>query len=939
MTGARFSIGIDLGTTNSAMAFVPLDGAARSEVFVVPQMANATGLVEAATLPSFLYLADEALAAAIGAHGTDMGPWVVGRLARKRSAEAPGRVVRSAKSWLCHHAVDRRSPFLPWGSDEIAAESKISPVDASALILNYFRGAWNARFAAAGADFAFDSQSITVTVPASFDAAAQRLTLTAAVEAGFPEGVRLLEEPQAAFYRWLEEHDAARDLWDRLPDHASPSSAGRARHVLVVDIGGGTSDFSLFAVRAGAVDGAPVIDRIAVSDHLLLGGDNIDLALAHAVEPRLVEVAGGLSGVEWDALVAQCRELKENVLSRTGPPGEALTLSIAGRGSSVVAGARSARITRAEIEAVLFDGFFPECAADEGPLKRTVALKEWGLPFAADSAVTRHLAAFLRDLPAVDAVLYNGGSLYHEALRRRLSQLIGAWGDGVEPLVLANPDPDLAVACGAARYGKILNLKAERIEAGAGRAVFLAVHRPAPDDGGKTGRRLICVLPRGAAPEASYESEQPGLALRLDRPVRFQPYSSTHFGGINAGDIVPWRDEDFVPLPALETVARTEGSAGAETDRTVPIALSARLNELGLLQVACVSRDPGVAQTWPLEFNMRSGERQDVGAGAAPAQVAPNAEPAALEAAQGRIGAAFSQPQHKRHRLSAARLLKSLEDILGLPKSEWNWVLVRSLWPALEHCLADRARSIEHEEAWLILAGFLLRPGTGAPLDDARIDGLWQLRRAGLAFPSKRTRLQEYILWRRVAGGLSRERQERILAPELDRLLRQPAAPPELVRLAGALERLPVTTRTQLAERFVAMASDLASGGQHCAPQLAALASLLNRAPLHAGPESVVSARLVESAYEAFEKLDWTHPELTELQTLFLRAARVVDNRKLDLAPRLRERIARKLEKSGVSSQKTAKLRYYAPLQISERLGLYGEALPPGLILSHGSAA
>ena len=233
----------------------------------------------------------------------------------------------------------------------------------------------------------------------------------------------------------------------------------------------------------------------------------------------------------------------------------------------------------------------------------------------------------------------------------------------------------------------------------------------------------------------------------------------------------------------------------------------------------------------------------------------------------------------------------------------------------------------------MIMAGFVLRPGWGAPLDAARMDGLWQFRRAGLAFPSKRTRLQEFILWRRVAGGLDRERQERIITPEMDRLTLQPNPPDELVRLAGALERLIVDIRTRLAQRFIEVAAELAADGKHCAPYLAALSLLLNRAPLHAGPESVLPPDLVEQAFGTFGKLDWTHPELTELQTLFLRAARVVDNRSLDLPQSLRDRITGKLEKSGLSRQRTVKLRQYMPLERSERTGLYGEALPPGLIL------
>ena len=277
---ARFAIGIDLGTTNSALAFAPLIGEGTPEVLLVPQWEGLARLTEKPTLPSFLYLPEEAVAAHLRGEEVGAGQWIVGLFARMKASEAPGRVVHSAKSWLCHHAADRSAPFLPWGSTVLAREQKISPVRASALILNYLRGIWNSRFAQAG--FAFDDQDITVTVPASFDAAAQRLTITAAEEAGFPGDVRLLEEPQAAFYCWLESHDPARELWQR-PDNGD---AG-LRHVLVIDIGGGTSDFSIFEVRLNEQTPDPDIRRVAVSEHTLLGGDNIDLAVAHFLEPRL----------------------------------------------------------------------------------------------------------------------------------------------------------------------------------------------------------------------------------------------------------------------------------------------------------------------------------------------------------------------------------------------------------------------------------------------------------------------------------------------------------------------------------------------------------------------------------------------------------------------------------------------------------------------------
>src|SRR5208282_3418817 len=320
MARARFSISIDLGTTNCALAFVPLHGEARSEILDTSPWETLSAITESTALPSFLYLPEEAAAAQLQDGEADNQEWVVGLLARKKAAETPGRVVHSAKSWLCHHTTDRSARFLPWESDDIARDNKISPVRASALILSHLKAAWNNRFAEAGAEF--DSQEITITVPASFDAAAQRLTLMAAQEAGFPETIRLLEEPQATFYCWLEQHDFATDLGSKLPDGKDGT-----HHILVVDIGGGTSDFSLFELRSDSRSSGPGIKREAVSDHILLGGDNVDLAIAYLVEPRLIGERGRLSGTQWDDLVARCRDLKEKVLSSEGRPDENFAIS------------------------------------------------------------------------------------------------------------------------------------------------------------------------------------------------------------------------------------------------------------------------------------------------------------------------------------------------------------------------------------------------------------------------------------------------------------------------------------------------------------------------------------------------------------------------------------------------------------------------------------
>ncbi len=923
---ARFAIGIDLGTTNSALAFAPLIGEGTPEVFLVPQWEGLASLTEKPTLPSFLYLPEEAVAVHLRGEEVGAGQWIVGLLARMKASEVPERVVHSAKSWLCHHAADRSEPFLPWGSAVLAREQKISPVRASALILNYLRGIWNSRFAQAG--FAFDDQDVTVTVPASFDAAAQRLTITAAEEAAFPGNVRLLEEPQAAFYCWLESHDPARELWER------PDDVGQ-RHVLVIDIGGGTSDFSIFEVRLNEETQDPDIKRVAVSEHTLLGGDNIDLAVAHFLEPRLAGAGGRLSGSQWDQLVAACRQLKEHALTATGPPDERFVVALAGRGSGMVGGSQTATVMRAEIEDLVLEGFFPFCDAAARPYRTHAALREWGLPYPADSAITRHLAEFRNDRPRVDAVLFNGGSVRPPLLRQELREQIGAWQDGFVPQVLENEEPDLAVARGAARFGALLHHRSARIAAGAAAAIFLEVEGIQPTDRQDVRPPLVCVLPQGAAPSQLFEITDLGLKLRTDQLVRFQAYSSTRKSDSRAGDIVSWSEGEFHPLPPLQTIVKTAELSGPEAGAMLPVGLTARVNALGLLHISCVSADPAVQQSWPLEFNMR----QHIQGAGSPRQanvlIEPNAATDALETAREQIGNVFIQPadNSKKNKLTAATILKGMERVLASARSQWNGPLLRALWLALEDRWDDRRRSPDHEEAWLIMAGFLLRPGFGVVRDDLRIDALWRrVHDDGPCFPGRRIKNQEYILWRRVAGGLTRERQTRLMAEEIDRI-RSGRAPDELVRLTGSLELIDLDTKAELVRCFCKIAVALAEAKRHCAPYLAALGLLLNRTPLYAGPETVVSPDLAEHAYLAFERFDWTTPELIDLQIMFLRSARVVDDRRLDLPRPLRGLIASKLEKSGVPALQTAKIKGFVPVGRSDRADLYDESLPPGLIL------
>lgn len=903
-----YSIGIDLGTTNCALAFVSLDDPdAGSQVFPIPQCDGPGRTTDRNSLPSFLF---RPVAAERESLATD-SEWIPGNHARQLASERPGAVAHSAKSWLCHHTVDRSQSILPWGSDEVSAPDKISPIQASCLLLEHLCDAWNSAFPG----HRFQDQEITVTVPASFDAVAQKLTLQAVAKAGMPDSVRLLEEPQAAFYRWLEEHSESDALCEKLSDLTA-----HPQHVVVIDIGGGTSDFSLFELRMSTGKDLPDIKRIAVSDHILLGGDNIDLAIAHLVEPRFDSAGerGTLGAKQWNFLVARCRDLKERILGDEAD--EEYSLSIPGTGSGLIAGTLSGKVTREEIEKLLFTGFFPKSEKHASPQRPRAALRELGLPYAADGAITRHLAGFLNGRPQVDAILFNGGTTAPAKLRERLVEQIAYWQEGVAPVVLDNAEPDLAVARGAAHFGSLRHRKSvSKISAGAARAVYLEVASVG-------GSSLVCILPRGTQPGHEVVIVKPDLQLQLNRRVEFQTWYSTRHEGDEAGAVVPLDTDTFHSLPPLHTTAELPGQ------ESIPIQLRAQLNAVGLLTIDCQNED----QIWPLEFDLQTLQQGGEGQ-PRPARSVGNLDPGVdselLTRARKRITGLLKNPADRRDPVKPTQLIKSLEKILAQPKHEWNGALVRGLWPALEECFDARSLSVEHEECWLNIAGFLLRPGCGAPGDDARIDSLWRLHERGPAFPKKNIRVQLYVLWRRISGGLDRERQTALIEPELQRLKESKKVPGELVRLAGSLERLDRELKQELAELFIERGADLARDGKHAADYFAALTNLLTRIPLYAGPENMLPAELVGEVYEAVKHIDWSGPNGIELNKLFLRAARLTGDRQLDVSGSLRRRLQGKLEKAGIAPGKLLPLRQVIALNDSDRTQSFGESLPAGLSL------
>jgi hypothetical protein len=605
----RHAVGIDLGTTHSALAYAEEDDPgkspeggnpdARTTALDVPQLV-APGTVDARPLlPSFLYFAHQSeppLALPWDASRT----YTVGEYARQRASEAPSRVVSSAKSWLSHPTVDRRAPILPLGAPEDV--ERVSPVEASFRYLDHLAEAWKAARSTELAE-----QSIVLAVPASFDAAARDLTVEAAFAAGM-EGVTLLEEPQAALYAWIE---SVGDAWRKM------LAVGDV--VLIVDVGGGTTDFS--AVEVVEANGGVELRRVAVGDHILLGGDNMDLALSHLARGRLEAEGHELDSWQFHALTHACRAAKERLLSS----GVArVPVVVPSRGSQLLGASLRTELDREEVERTVVDGFFPEVAVGDEPTRRArSALTQVGLPYAADAAVTRHLAAFLRrqagavtpggrsELLAPTAVLFNGGVLKAERIRSRILDTLGRWlrdAGAPSPRELPAADLDLAVARGASYYGLVRKGRGLRIRGGTAQAYYVGIENPVPAVPGVAPPvTALCVAPFGLEEGTQANMPPHELGVVVGEPVRFRFFGSSVRRGDAAGDeLSRWKADELQELSPIELTLPAEGRLEGEV---VPVRLESGVTPIGTLALEAVPLNPrSPGERWKVELSVR-GER------------------------------------------------------------------------------------------------------------------------------------------------------------------------------------------------------------------------------------------------------------------------------------------------------------------------------------------
>jgi hypothetical protein len=930
---SRYLIGIDLGTTNSVVAYIdtaepPGAPSFGIRVFDVAQVV-APGEVRALpALPSFLYFPTEAEISS----GTFNLPWeekpsaIVGVAAREFGALVPGRQVSSAKSWLCQNAVDPTADILP--RDAEPPEPIISPVEASARYLTHLRNAWNHAMAAdAGAgELRFENQEIVLTVPASFDEEARELTVEAARRAGL-QHLTLLEEPLAAFYAWVSTHQ-----------HETAAHVQDNDLVLICDIGGGTSDFSL--VRAH-LDGSDVqFERTAIGDHLLLGGENLDLALARRVEQKL---NAKLSRRQRHALEIACSGAKESLLSDSTI--DRLPINILGTGRAVVGQMLSSELTRDEVIELLTTGFLPLTAPEELPSRtRLAGLREVGLPYASDPAITKHLAAFLttaasamrslvdagkRSSPLMarpDAVLFNGGFCIPEIARKGIVDATAGWfGEKEEswrPRILRNDAMGSAVAVGAAYYGQVRRGHGLRVKAGSARTYYI---------GTRAEGAAVCVLPAGTDEGTTLRVERE-FSVLANRPVSFNLFSSTIRNDLHGAlaELDPAQVHRHAPLTTLLRYGKKL------QEMELAVRLSVSFTEVGTLELWCESVSS--PHRWRLQFELRGNTadhaQPQLPQAATSTKVAEIAEDAP-ERARSAIHAAFTESAEGES-MDPTSLAGELESCIGLKKESWPISLLRDLADTLLEVADGRKLSAQHEARWLNLTGFCLRPGFGDAEDSRRLTQMRRLYQSGLAFAANpQNQVNWLVLWRRTAPGLSAAHQHEIrnylggigvgrrkpgtrLNPQFER---------DGWRLLASLEHLSGSTRgalgAELLRKLRKEPSDRA--------WLWSLGRFGARIPLYGSLACVVPAATVQ---------EWIHFLLdlrevsSETANAIIQLSRRTDDRTRDIDEGVRESVLSELQAAGVADESV--LRQLTEFVMPDRTDVartFGEPLPKGLHL------
>jgi molecular chaperone DnaK (HSP70) len=928
----RYIIGIDLGTTNISVSYVDTEASpGQIKDFNVKQII-APGETDALKLyPSFYYdVAESEFAESSLAMSWDKTPkkYVTGIFAREHGSKVPGRQVSSAKSWLSHSGVDRTAPLLPWHAAEDV--EKISPVTASSKYLTHIREAWNYLYP----EYSFEEQDIIITVPASFDEVARELTVEAAAMAGIKRIV-LLEEPQAAFYAWIQLH---------VKDWRSKVQPGQT--ILICDIGGGTTDFTMIQVR-GNSDGTVQFYRIAVGDHLILGGDNIDLALAYHVEQVMLKETK-LTPRQFGTLVGVCRKAKEILLGDNAP--EKYTISIPGSGSSLIGGSIQVELDRESVEKILIDGFFPFTSITAMPSRRQSGFQEFGLPYAADAAVTRYLASFLTshrnaaaqfsqnkqgDPSKPDIVLFNGGVLASSKIKRRILDVLRSWYSSDEtpwePIVFENENPDLAVSRGAAYYGLVRRGGGVRINAGLARSYYIGVET-------NNGLQAFCLAPAGLQEGEHVDLKDRYFDLLIRQPVEFPLFVSSKRTTDKPGDLIEPDPLEMYALPPIRTVLRSGRKIEADTAKVI---LNVKLTEIGTLDLWC--SEVGGNREWKLQFDVRSATRTDISAhvtdgeseGVIDSEVVERCRTVILETFQKKD--ILNTPQN---------LIKNLEAVTEADRTQWPPSLLRAFWEIILEQEHFRSMDPVYEARWLNVLGFSLRPGYGYAVDDWRIKQTWLIFQKGVIHLKNQACIAEWwVLWRRIAGGLNSGQQQALAMPLIAALKtvykdvtmkRQAKGKSEIKfglqeqceiwRLLGSLEHLKSSQKEELGS--LAVQKVIGRGDTTADAAIWALGRFGARVPMY-GPLNELVSQEIAAQWANF-LVSNAKPNATTTLAL-MQICRKCNDRYRDIDDVTREKVIVYMHQNKTGHHFIELIKNGGSLDDEEKSSVFGEQLPRGL--------
>lgn len=944
MKDSSYIIGIDLGTTNSALSYIDTSISWDIHILKIPQYVSNHKINELSILPSFIYINSED-------EGIEPLPWgnpnqyLVGELARKKGALIPNRLVASAKSWLRHNKVDRRDKILPFAATENSI--KISPVTASSYYLKYLSDVWDyviANNQKACSASQFKNQQIVITIPASFDETARELTVEAAEMAGIKD-FTMLEEPQAAFYSWLKSH--ANDWGEYCQD---------GDVIFIIDIDGGTTDFNLITLshKDGA---APVFQRAAVGEHLLLGGDNMDIALARNIEARLNLKKLPLK--EWLALSYQCRSAKEELLMGELPHTPWLdgddkdavkTISVLGAGKSIIGSQIKQEVSVKDVKNIILDGFFEQIdpfidTSAQSQNRRISGLMELGLPYVTEPNVMIHIAAFLKrhavnqalkqikdtksakTMIRPDAILFNGGVFKSQILRQRTITNMNDWMKGdysqcnTSLKILENDNLDLAVAIGAAYYGMAQRGTGSgaahclSISGGLGLAYYIGVQggRTDPSLSNDKSVSVVCIIPKGFEEGQELILKSPQFQVMTNNPVSFSLYSSTYRVGDKAGDIITDDLETFSELPKITTILHY---GKKDSHLKIPVNIGVRLNEYGTIDVWCQSIQ--TTHKWKLSFQLRYDTEKIF-------EQSHIIEESLIDQASMLIEQTFKSETSG---ISLNNLGNKLTEVLDIDKTLWQISGIRRMWDTLIKLRERRLVTGEHEMRWLNLAGFLLRPGFGASADDWRIKELWKIYREGIKFSGQpQCRLEWWILWRRVAGGLDRVQQEIIykkIAPFIVSSRRGVSEYKEMLMLAASLEHLSPNIKAQIGDIVLKdIKKSKATSGNYLYWTLSRLGA---RTPFHGQINKVIAPEVVSGWIMQLLGLS-----VKDGAYCIASLARKTDDRTRDIDETLRAEIIDIFNENGVDSHLIREVKQ--SIEAADKKTIFGESLPIGLFI------